>query len=239
MPCATSSRIATRVSRRYSPTSSPAGPSTHTIRRKTLVPLCGPDGTVLPGILADSDPALKDLTKSEAQVKVNQSIREAVIKITGGAPNVRAERLCRKDHTMGVLQPMVGHNNYTEIGRYYSIVSFSLITINFPFTHQCTVLNWNNLHLQDLWRMSTRRILDASRYANTPSVQEGGTAFHCDVERSQKERKLARHHRLVTAVCRCCQEVLWTIIPRLETTYPAFNRFEGSTCPLSMSLSHP
>ena len=146
MPCATPPRNSARQSRRYSPTSTSAGPSAQATRRKALEPLCYPDGTPLPRVLADSDASLNNLTKHDAQKRVNQDIRSAVIEITGGPPDIRLQRLCRKNHMMSELQPMVGHSDYTEIGRYYSMVSFSLVLTS-VVTHGFIVCNWYRLHV--------------------------------------------------------------------------------------------
>ena len=46
-----------------------------------------------------------------------------MIDIMGGPlSNVRLGRLCWQNHSMKALQPMVGHNDYTEIALYYSMV---------------------------------------------------------------------------------------------------------------------
>lgn len=54
MPRSTPTRISTRQSRRHSPISAEAGSSSESVHRKVLEPLRCPDGTPLPGILADS-----------------------------------------------------------------------------------------------------------------------------------------------------------------------------------------
>jgi hypothetical protein len=126
MPRSTPTRISTRQSRRHSPISTS---SSESVRRKALEPLRSPDGTPLPGILADSDTALKNLNKSEAQKVVNESIRDAVISITNGPPRILLQRVCWKNHPMRKLQPMVGHTDYTEIGRYYTMVRLPVFVV--------------------------------------------------------------------------------------------------------------
>ncbi len=140
----TSSRFSTRHSRRYSPISTSVPSSTQQThpkktRRKALPPLCGPNASRLLGVLADSDPELMGLCKSEAQAMVNQYIQDAVANITGGAPKVHLKKVCGKGHFMKKLQPIVGHNDYMEIGRYYTMVSISHILITFFVTHNSTV----------------------------------------------------------------------------------------------------
>jgi hypothetical protein len=135
MPCTTPSRISTRQTHRYSPTTTAAASSSQSTCRKKLEPLRRPDGTLLPGILAESDQALKNLNKSEAQKNVNQRIRDAVISITNGPPTLRLQRFCWKSHPMMPLQPLVGHTDYSEIGRYYTMVRFPFFVVCFV-THR-------------------------------------------------------------------------------------------------------
>jgi hypothetical protein len=138
---------------------------------------------------ADADPILMGLRKSDAQKVVNQSTRDAVISITGGAPKVRLAAECEQKHQMRKLQPMVGHSDYTEIGHYYTMIRSSLLNI-FLATHGFSVRQ--QMHLPDLQPIFTRRVSDASRLANSSAVQERRITFYpC-------------HDRLLTPVHPCC-----------------------------------
>src|SRR6266567_5622922 len=83
------------------------------------------------GVLADNDPELAHFRrKSEAQQFNNTRIRKIATQLAGPLPNPIGPH--HKNHAVGPISISIGGNDYSQLGRYFQLVSSAGNILHLP-----------------------------------------------------------------------------------------------------------